>query len=141
MTKQIFILGIAFIGMSLASCKSGAKKNGTDKKEVKLTTVEFLETNHDFGQITQGEKVSHVFKVKNTGENPLEITQVQPSCGCTIPEWTEDPIDPGKEGTIQVMFNSEGRDGKQHKTVTVVTNTKPSTNQLTFTAEVVKKAK
>jgi len=139
--KRIIVISLALACFSFFSCKHNTKDSNSDKKEIKKTTIEFVETNHDFGKITQGEKVSHVFKFKNTGENPLELTQVQPSCGCTIPEWTEAPIDPGKEGTIQVMFNSEGREGVQHKTVTVVANTKPSIHQLTFTAEVLKKAK
>jgi len=139
--KKIIAIGLAFVCLSLLSCKNNSKDKKESTKDLKKTTIEFPETNHDFGKITQGEKVSHVFKFKNTGENPLEVTQVQPSCGCTIPEWTEDPIEPGKEGTIQVMFNSEGREGTQHKTVTVVSNTKPAIHELTFTAEVLKKAK
>jgi len=139
--KKALFLSIAIVSLGILSCKNEAKDSNSDKKEIKKTTIEFPETNHDFGKITQGEKVSHAFTFKNTGDNPLEVTQVQPSCGCTIPEWTEDPIAPGKEGTIQVMFNSEGREGMQHKTVTVVSNTKPTIHQLTFTAEVVKKAK
>ena len=139
--KRIIVICAALLSLSFLSCKNNAKDSKSDKKEIKKTTIVFPETNHDFGQITQGEKVSHVFVFKNTGENPLEVTQVQPSCGCTIPEWTEDPIEPGKEGKITVMFNSEGREGKQHKTVTVVANTKPAVNQLTFTADVVKKTK
>ena len=140
--KQLFLLAsIALFSFGIQSCTSNSKGSKTEKKEIKKTEITFIETNHDFGTITQGEKVSHVFKFKNSGTNPLEITQAQPSCGCTIPQWTEDPIEPGKEGFIQVMFNSEGREGKQHKTVTVVSNTTPATHQLTFTAEVVKKNK
>jgi|ERR1035437_2517332 hypothetical protein len=142
MKHSFIVLGLALLTLGTVSCDNGKSKNKnkTEKKDLKPTTIEFLESNHDFGKITQGEKISHVFKFKNTGENPLVITQVQPSCGCTIPEWTEDPIEAGKEGSIHVMFNSEGKEGKQHKTVTVVANTTPPRSELTFTAEVIKKA-
>ena len=144
MKKVLYIASFALIsGIFACSCSNRVKTENDEQKEkkeaLKITSISFYETNHDFGKITQGEKVSHIFKFKNTGENPLEISQAQPSCGCTVPEWTEDPIEPGKEGYIQVMFNSEGRLGKQHKSVTVVANTKPATSQLTFTADVVQK--
>jgi len=141
MRHTFIILGLALLTLGTIACHNGKtkSKDKTEKKDLKPTTIEFPEKNHDFGKITQGEKISHVFIFKNTGENPLVITQVQPSCGCTIPEWTEDPIDPGKEGTIHVMFNSEGKEGMQHKTVTVVANTTPARSELTFTAEVLKK--
>lgn len=137
----ILICGLSILG---ASCSPDGGKNKTvpvEKKQIPATSIEFAESEHDFGKITEGEKVSHVFKFKNTGANPLVVSQVQPSCGCTAPDWTTEPVAPGAEGSVHVLFNSQGREGKQHKSVTVVSNTTPATNQLLFTAEVLPKKK
>ncbi len=136
MKRLLYSLTIGTLLLGVISCKNSGNSDGSDKKTKERTTIEFPETNYDFGNITAGEKVTHVFKFKNTGDVPLEVTQAMPSCGCTIPEWTEDPIEPGEEGKIEVMFNSEGRSGMQHKSITVVANTKPATHILTFTANV-----
>ena len=81
------------------------------------------ETSHDFGTI--GEKdgyAQHIFNFKNTGDSPLVISMVTASCGCTKPEWPQQPIQPGQEGAIIVMYNPEGRIGGFNKAVTVYTN-------------------
>lgn len=88
----------------------------------KPTEITFDKTKHDFGKINQGDKVTHVFTFKNTGENDLKIARAQGSCGCTVPEFPKDPIAPGKTGTMKVSFNSTGKSGPQHKTVTVFAN-------------------
>lgn len=135
--KMLPLMGLAFVSL-LNSC--GEQGNTTAKKQggepVPRTSIEFDTLFHDFGRIEQGEKVTHYFTYKNTGDNPLIVTQVQPSCGCTVPDWTQDPVKPGEEGKVQVLFNSTGREGKQHKSVTVVANTNPPTINLEFTAEV-----
>ena len=136
--KNILLSGIAFVMFSCGTQSDKQDDKNTEKKPVPKTTIEFVETNHDFGKIVQGEKISYYFTYKNTGNNPLIVSQVQPACGCTVPDWTREPVAPGKEGRVEVLFNSEGRDGMQHKYVTVVSNTTPSTNELTFTAEIVK---
>ena len=100
------------------------------------TTVKFLATEHDFGQVNEGEKVTHVYEVLNTGDADLLLQSVKPSCGCTTPKFDKKPIRPGKKGSIQVVFNTKGRPGKQRKTVSVVTNTEPSTTVLSFICEV-----
>jgi hypothetical protein len=85
---------------------------------------------HDFGTIVQGEKVAYSFKFKNTGKGDLIITSAKGSCGCTIPEWPQEPIAPGAEGVIDVVFNSDGKSGQQNKKVTIVANTVPNTKVL-----------
>lgn len=102
------------------------------------TTVEFAETKHDYGMIEQGEKVSHVFTFKNTGNEPLVLSNVKPSCGCTTPSWTKEPVAPGEEGEILVEFDSKGKSGKQTKTVTITANTEPAKTVLTITGEIQK---
>lgn len=85
---------------------------------------------HDFGKVVQGEKVAYSFKFKNTGNADLIITSAKGSCGCTVPEWPKDPVAPGAEGMIDVVFNSDGKSGQQNKKVTIVANTVPNTKVL-----------
>lgn len=152
-----FLIGLLLCGLSI-SCKqeansnsgatvspdsAGQVKNGqtADNKEDNdnspLTTYTLDSETHDFGKITEGEKVTHVYKLKNTGENPLVISDVKPSCGCTSPNWTKDPIPPGQEGKVEVQFDSQGKSGTQSKTVTVMANTEPKVKVLKFTGEIV----
>ena len=102
------------------------------------TMVEWTEDLFDFGEIKQGEKVKHTFTFKNTGENPLKITRVRPSCGCTSPNWTKEEIAPGSEGFIEVIFNSAGKSGVQSKSVTVTGNFKGTNKMLRFKGVIVK---
>lgn len=105
-----------------------------------LTTVEFMEDSHNFGEIPEGEKVTHVFKFRNTGNNPLQVENVKPSCGCTTPDWSKDPIPVGEEGFVTMEFNSAGKTGSQAKTLTVAfNNTDPKNKILKFTGEVIAK--
>jgi hypothetical protein len=93
------------------------------------TTIEFTETTYDFGTVKEGEKVTHSYKFKNTGKEPLIISNAKGSCGCTVPEWPREPIAPGKTGEIKVVFDSSGKgttDGQsQSKRVTLTANTDP----------------
>ncbi len=102
----------------------------------KLPVFEFETDNHEFGQINQGEKVSYSFKFKNAGKSPLIITSASASCGCTVPEYSKDPVAPGDEGFIKVTFNSEGKHGMVSKNVTLLANTIPNTKVLTISAEI-----
>jgi hypothetical protein len=102
-----------------------------------LTSVEFMEESHNFGEVAEGDKVAHVFKFKNTGSNPLKVNNVKPSCGCTTPDWSKDEIAPGAEGFVNVEFDSQGKRGVQKKSVTVTfENTDPKNKILSFNCEV-----
>jgi len=95
---------------------------------------------YDFGEIIAGEKVEHTFKFSNTGTEPLVITNVQVTCGCTTPKgWPRDPIAPGKKAELVVQFNSAGKIGRQNKVVTVISNAVDGNSQVTFTATVLEK--
>jgi hypothetical protein len=104
------------------------------------TALNFGETSFDFGQIDEGEKVSHVYKFENTGKEPLVISNAKGSCGCTVPKWPKNPIAPGEAGEILVTFNSKGKTGKQTKRVTITANTDPAQTFLTITGNVAKVA-
>lgn len=115
---------------------SSSASNGTAEAGSAPTFTVEKET-HDFGKITQGEKVSYSFKFKNSGGSDLIISSAQGSCGCTVPSYPKKPIPPGGDGAIDVVFDSNGKSGKVSKTVTVVTNAEPNTKVLTITTEVI----
>lgn len=126
-------------GAAVTTSDNSATPNAAEEVPTgPLTSIEFAENKHDYGLIEQGEKVAHVFKFKNTGNDPLVLSNVKPSCGCTTPSWTKEPIAPGGEGEIHVEFDSKGKSGKQTKTVTVTANTDPAKTILTITGEIVK---
>jgi len=110
-----------------------------------LTTVKFDEETHDWGTIMDGEKMTHVFKFKNTGNEPLVITNAKGSCGCTVPEWPRDAIAPGKSGEIKVVYDSKGKGapgGKDDtKRVTINANVEGGEMYLTIKGKVDAKAK
>ena len=101
-----------------------------------MPVMTFGEEKHDFGTVTEGEKVSYSFKFKNTGGSDLVITSARGSCGCTVPEYPKEPIKPNKEGIIHVTFDSSGKDGMNHKEVTIVTNAQPNTKVIQITVNV-----
>ena len=97
----------------------------------------FDKTQHDFGKVSEGDgAVSHNFTFKNTGATPLIIQDVRTTCGCTTPEWTKQPILPGATGFIRVSYDVKGRPGAIDKTITVHSNSSPSTNNLRIIGEV-----
>lgn len=114
-----------------------ADANAVDPN-IPKTTMSFSDMTHDFGNIQEGDKVSHVFTFTNNGDEPLIINSAKGSCGCTVPEWPKEPIPPGGESDIKVEFNSKGKAGKQTKTVTINANTDPNPTRLTIKADVAK---
>ena len=129
----------------MAGCQSNEKKEtasntGVPRDSTQLTTVEWLDSAKDFGKIQEGQKLEVAFRFRNTGNKPLVIERVQPSCGCTVAEQPKEPIPPGQEGEIKASFNSEGRVGTNHKTLFVYANMKDAhTHPLEFIVQVEKK--
>ena len=120
-----------------ANAVADAAKAAADAVPVgPTTTIEFEESEYDFGVIDEGEKAAHVYKFKNTGTEPLIISNAKGSCGCTVPQWPKDPIAPGESGEINVEFNSKNKKGKQSKRVTITANTDPGQTFLTIKGEV-----
>lgn len=95
----------------------------------------------DFGDVVQGDKVEHTFKFRNAGTEALVITNVEVTCGCTIPKgWDRDPIPPGQTSEITIGFNSSGKYGKQEKVVVIVSNAVNQDGaQIAFSANVIEK--
>ena len=110
------------------------------KPEGLLPVINFERTDHDFGTITEGQKVSYTYKISNTGEAPLIIQSAQPSCGCTVPTFSKDPIPVGGSGFVTAEFDSSGKPGINNKTITVTSNTWPKVTTLRFKAMVTPKA-
>ncbi|MFY0712942.1 DUF1573 domain-containing protein [Seonamhaeicola sp. NFXS20] len=142
--KKIF-LGISVLCMvAFTSCKENAAKK-IDEKNIavaakrdaeasKFPVIEFEETEHDFGEIEKGKKVSTVFNYKNTGDAPLVITDIKTSCGCTVPQdWSRKPLAPGESGKFTVTFNGSGAN-KITKTITVTANTEKGKEIVKITA-------
>lgn len=78
---------------------------------------------HNFGTIRESDgKVSHTFVIKNEGDSPLVLTNVTASCGCTVPEWSKQPIPAGKTGTVKITYDPEGRPGAFIKSLSVYSN-------------------
>lgn len=100
------------------------------------TSIALSESNFDFGKIKKGDKVEHVYEVTNTGKNPLVISEVKPGCGCTAPDFTKEPIMPGKKGKITLHFDSSNFDGNVQKYADVFANVEKAPIKLTFTANI-----
>ena len=138
------ILSITCLAI-LTACNNGSKLfNSSNSDSVNAVAAakenapafKFEKESYDFGQIMQGEKVSYDFKFKNIGKSPLIITSATATCGCTVPEYPKEPIQPGKEGIIHVVFNSATKSGMQNKVVTIKANTVPSETQIHLIGDV-----
>ncbi len=90
----------------------------------------FDELTFNFGEITEGEQVIHEFQFTNTGKTPLIIQEASSSCGCTVPNWPEEPIAAGDSGVITVKFNSENKSGFIKKPINIYANTFPNLTSL-----------
>lgn len=143
------ILAILVLSVCLlAACNGGGDKDrlSTDLVTNPMTAddasakpaaiITFEKTEHDFGEVLQGEVVTCSFHFTNTGNAPLLISQVSSSCGCTVGDYPHEPIAPGKCGTIKATYDSKGHHGFQTRTLTVMSNTMPAKNTLVLKAKV-----
>jgi hypothetical protein len=112
--------------------------SGYEKVNAKdLPKLVFEESHFDMGKIIQGDKVDHRYTFRNEGGGVLVLTDVRSSCGCTVSKnWPKHPIAPGESGHIEITYDSEGRSGRQDRTITVVANTTPPSTVLTLSGEV-----
>ncbi|HBG69439.1 MAG: hypothetical protein A2W93_15315 [Bacteroidetes bacterium GWF2_43_63] len=101
-------------------------------------TVKFDKLVHDFGEITAGDRAEVDFTFTNTGNEPLLLSNVRSTCGCTVPTWPHEPILPGKTGAIKVKYDS-GRIGPINKQVTVESNATNGTVYLKISGNIKKK--
>lgn len=97
---------------------------------VNVAKMKFEEAEFNFGDIKEGQVIKHIFKFTNTGKVSLLISNAKSTCGCTIPKWPQNAIEPGHSSEIAVEFNSSGKSGFQEKPVTITANTYPSTTRI-----------
>lgn len=147
MRQSINLILLLMLSFGAVSCKHPASQ-GVTKSEETVTPggssqpeMTFTTKEHNFGKITEGERVGWYFKFRNTGGSDLVITHASASCGCTIPEYDHEPVPPGGEGTVKVVFDSSGREGRQFKTVTIESNASRMITKLELRANVIKKNK
>ena len=126
--KRIGILVTCmFLGFTLASAQ--------DKAGISVS-----ETTYNFGTIYEEDgSVSHEFVVTNTGTAPLELNRVTASCGCTTPNWTKEPIAPGKTGSVNVTYNTKGRIAPFSKSISIYSNAQDAPFVVFIKGEVVSK--
>lgn len=128
---------LAKIGLLLAAfCISCAGNQPKTDAQKGTPQISFDDESFNFGTIAQGEKVSHTFKFRNIGDGPLQITDVTTSCGCTASKYSLEPVAPGESGTVEVIFDSYGREGKQLKSANVWTNCGEKPVKLQIFAEI-----
>lgn len=141
--KNSLIINVLAFGLVFTSCQNNQKEqnqasvNPAPPPVVQnAPVITFEEPTVDFGQIVEGDTIVHIFKFKNTGSMPLAISHAQASCGCTVPEWPKEPIQPGESSQIKMMFRSKNKKGIQNKTITIYANTRPEVNKVSFRVDV-----
>lgn len=135
---QIITVVMVITAAMTISC--GGNSSGADRYLPSDTTGTALMTfdspEHNFGKVESGEKVGCIFTFTNTGDADLVITSATASCGCTVPKYDRKPVPPGGSGTIEVIFDTSGREGLQTKTVVIQSNAENNLVILRIIAEV-----
>ena len=116
------ILLFALVIFSFVSVNAQTTTTETKPVNPNAPKMEFKESEYDFKEVDEGPQAKHEFVFKNTGKEPLILTNVKASCGCTTPSWPKEPILPGQEGKILVTYNTQGRPGSFTKSITITSN-------------------
>lgn len=145
MKKLILSLGIVAVSSSLCLAQSSTKQQTLDlhtaqqehnhdhsggnphitdngASSLKPENMLFSQDSHDFGTIPEGPAAEYEFKFKNTGNEPIVISKVHASCGCTTPSYSKEPVKPGETGTVKAVYNTQGRPSPFNKSITVISN-------------------
>lgn len=93
---------------------------------VNVAKMTFVEETFNFGEAQEGDIVKHTYQFTNTGKVPLVISNASSTCGCTVPTWPKEPVEPGASGTISVEFNTTSKRKAQKKPVIITANTYPA---------------
>lgn len=127
--KKIILSLAALFCFGMLSAQTEVKP---DEPKAEIT---FTSTEHDYGTVEYDANGTCVFEFKNTGKVPLTLIDVKPSCGCTSPDWSREPIKPGEKGKITVKYNTK-ISGTFSKSVTVISNATNSPVMLHIKGEV-----
>lgn len=130
--KKLFSI-IAIVSFSLSTVFA------QELTEANPNAPEFkwVEETHDFGTIPQSVPVTNKFYFENTGKEPLIVSNVQKTCGCTVTDWTKEPVMPGQKGFVAAEFNA-AKEGPFTKAITVQSNAKTPNVKLYFKGTVQK---
>jgi Protein of unknown function (DUF1573) len=137
MRKALLSLAMLMLCAGMVFAKDKKHKKDSDSQQTTATpaaatpaptttlkpeNLAFAESTHDFGPIMEGPDATCVFTFTNTGSEPINIQKAQPSCGCTVPSFSNAPVLPGQTGTINVAFHTKGKSNTFTKTITVMSN-------------------
>ncbi|MBP7389017.1 MAG: DUF1573 domain-containing protein [Chitinophagales bacterium] len=161
--KKVSLLFAALLSISIMNAQTGAAKTATKESTVdhshdghdhsshaanpeaapapvnpNAPKIKFQEEVYNFKEVPEGPQVTHEFAFTNTGKEPLILTNVRASCGCTTPSWPKEPILPGKDGKILVTYNTQGRPGAFTKTITINSNADEANKVITIKGDVIK---
>ena len=125
--KKLMMICAMVVGFTITASAQ------TDNK----AEFKFAEEKHDFGKVPQGKPVTTDFVYTNIGEEPLILTEVKPTCGCTIADYTKTPVKKGEKGSIKITYNA-AVEAPFNKTIVVTSNAKTPTKYLVIVGEVVK---
>ena len=125
---SLILLGVSFVGFSQEE----------DSEPLTGPKISFSESAFDFGDIVVGDKVEYIFEFENIGNEPLILSDVRTTCGCTAPEWPREPVAPGETASLKVVFNSAGKSGIQNKVITVMSNAVNSPARVKIVTNVLK---
>lgn len=126
------------VGVAAPGATTGETKTETTPPNPNAAKINFKEDSYNFSEIPEGPQVTHEFKFTNTGKEPLILSNVRASCGCTTPSWPKEPVLPGKDAVILVTYNTQGRPGVFTKTITITSNASEPNKIITIKGEVVK---
>ncbi len=133
MKKVLVTLGISILMTFAVSAQNTTPQPAQSPNAPVIT---FEKTTHDYGTVTKDGDGACEFKFRNDGIEPLILSNVSSSCGCTVPEWPREPILKGKSASIKVKYDTK-RVGPINKTVTVMSNAKVASIQLRIIGNVV----
>ncbi len=157
LTVNNALISLFFLVLVISSCSEKKSKENSASKEKFSTDIiksnntlnqdstngeyavmTFEISEFDFGVIHEGDVVEYEFEFNNTGTIPLVINDTQVSCGCTVAEFPEYPIEPGEGGIIKVKFDSSGKSsGPQKRNIYITANTEPNRTQVSLTGEII----
>jgi hypothetical protein len=153
MKKNIILFALLITTTCLVSCTNGNASTKVNKEnldnakyrdteiEKGVATISLDKREYDFGSVNEGDIVETVFKVTNSSDTDLVITDAKVTCGCTVPIWPKEAIKPGETKDVKVRFNTSGKSNRQQKNITLITNTLSGREILTLKGMVTPKAK
>lgn len=137
--KNFILLSLSAILLFSCNDNEITEENFTDIIEMKNPPViELEESEFDFGNVIEGTEIRRTFKFTNTGSGPLVIADINGSCGCTVAKnWPKNPVLSGESGSVDIVFNTEGRVGDNIKFITITANTQPADTKIKLTGTVI----